>query len=184
MPTVTKPYGDFTNNVDVADATKVNSQFNTIYNAVNGNIDETNAPNLWGKNNFTSRSFVNVQNNANQSLTTNTTTKLNFQTVTTDNLTEFATATSRFTAKYAGAVVVEVQLFTAGFSTVNTAVAYVYKNGVVDSYMFNMQMQGGMMIGSAIVQVTAGDYLEIYCNPGGNTSPVINSGSIAKFMNR
>lgn len=42
MPTITKPYGDFVNNLDVADATKVNAQMNTIYNAVNGQLDLTN----------------------------------------------------------------------------------------------------------------------------------------------
>lgn len=42
MGTVTKPYGDFTNSVDVADANKVNSQLNTLYTLVNGNIDNAN----------------------------------------------------------------------------------------------------------------------------------------------
>ncbi|KIL38299.1 hypothetical protein SD70_27170 [Gordoniibacillus kamchatkensis] len=46
MSTVTKPYGDFVNNVDVADANKVNSQMNTLYNLVNGNLDGSNVPGL------------------------------------------------------------------------------------------------------------------------------------------
>lgn len=46
MPIVTKPYSDFVNNVDVADAVKVNAQINTIYNAVNGTLDSANVPTL------------------------------------------------------------------------------------------------------------------------------------------
>lgn len=42
MPIVTKPYGDFVNNVDVADAIKVNAQINALYNLVNGTLDLTN----------------------------------------------------------------------------------------------------------------------------------------------
>jgi hypothetical protein len=46
MSTVTKPYGDFVNNVDVADAVKVNAQVNTLYNGVNGGLDYNNVPSL------------------------------------------------------------------------------------------------------------------------------------------
>lgn len=42
MPTYTKPYGDFVNNVDVADATKVNAQINQLFTAINGGLDGTN----------------------------------------------------------------------------------------------------------------------------------------------
>lgn len=46
MPTVTKPYGDFVNNIDVVDAVKINAQANTLYNAVNGGLDFNNVPTL------------------------------------------------------------------------------------------------------------------------------------------
>lgn len=42
MAQVTKPYGDFTNNVDVADANKVNAQINALYTLVNGQQDDGN----------------------------------------------------------------------------------------------------------------------------------------------
>lgn len=42
MAIVTKPYTDFVNNVDVADAAKVNAQINTLYTLVNGNLDGSN----------------------------------------------------------------------------------------------------------------------------------------------
>lgn len=46
MTTYTKPYGDFNNNVDVADATKVNAQINQLYTAINGGLDGVNVPGL------------------------------------------------------------------------------------------------------------------------------------------
>jgi hypothetical protein len=46
MPNVTKPYGDFTNNVDVVDAVKINAQYNTLYQGINGNLDSTNVPTI------------------------------------------------------------------------------------------------------------------------------------------
>lgn len=46
MPTVTKPYQDFVNNIDVVDATKINAQANTLYTAVNGGLDGANVPSL------------------------------------------------------------------------------------------------------------------------------------------
>lgn len=199
MPTITKPYGDFTNNIDVVDAVKINAQANTAYNAINGGLDSTNVPTLgnvatlntttktsvvaaineiWSP---TSRSSFRAYQNAAQSIPANTATKIQFQTKVYDNLTEFDNTTNyRFTANKAG-----IYILTAAVYVQNTQpsgnrmelMAYVngsnnasFYNGVVGAATYSSAA------GTLILNLAAGDYVEIWL---ASTNAITTSGSAA-----
>lgn len=175
MAIVTKPHGDFVNNVDVANATYVDDQFNTLYNLVNGNLDSTNVKsaaaiagvtNPWGDNTAANRSAASAYQSTAQSLSAGVTTKLQYQTKNWDYQTEYDNTTNyRFTSKKGGTYLVTASMYLTNPASNDPFTLAVYKNGSQYAVINNGVAINGanyMVLGSTVVQLNANDYVEIY----------------------
>lgn len=118
--------------------------------------------------NMSSLSGFMAQRGSTQSLSANTWTKIQYATEVYDRQTEYDVATYRFTAKQAGLYAVFASAGWSSGSTLGTNVQLVlYKNGAqhltLDRF-YTTQTANDVSSGAALVNLAAGDYIEIYAN--------------------
>ncbi|OAS17154.1 hypothetical protein [Paenibacillus oryzisoli] len=161
-----------------ASTTATISRIGTQPNATNNYGGVTSGViNPWGDNTQANRSRVSAASNTTQSISAATATKVTLQSVTSDNLTEFAT--SRFTTKSTGTYTVNAVLaFNSGITTSVSYSLILYKNGSAFRYghVNNGTTYSSPIIPSVfMVDLVAGDFIEIYLTTSSAT--VLASGS-------
>jgi hypothetical protein len=127
---------------------------------INGN---TGVLNPWGDNTRDTRSGCRLDNTAGASISAATATKVAWNSLIYDNLNEFSTGTSRFTASSDGIYNISTSI---NFSSNGTGLMYsaVYKNGVLDHHLCYQpsNVSSTILLGSTQVKLAKNDYIEIY----------------------
>ncbi|MGG1556231.1 hypothetical protein [Paenibacillus ferrarius] len=134
--------------------------------------------NPWGDNTWSQRSRAAINSNATQNLSAGTATKVLYQNLVTDNLSEIAS--SRFTAKGAAGTydVKGYLVFSSGMSGSVSCSITIYKNGVANK---TVRVDNGTASAApgiqfaATVDMVAGDYIEIYAATSSATVLAVGS---------
>ncbi|NQX66815.1 hypothetical protein HQN90_11840 [Paenibacillus alba] len=145
--------------------------------AFNGGIISTGVLNPWGDNTQANRSRILGNNNATQSISAATATKVLFQIAGIDNLGEWVS--SKFTAKSAGTYDLSGSLvFSSGFTASMNYGVWIYRNGV--AYR-GPNCNGGTSYAAPSIpfafkmDLAANDYVEIYITT--SVATIVNTGS-------
>lgn len=130
--------------------------------------------------------------NAGQSFSNNSVTKVNYGAENYDGLNEYDTSTSKFTAQNAGYYIINAGLlYTSGsWASGSNCWLAVYKNGSIAKVMCRWYNTTGAtyngvvhLIGSAQVHLNAGDYIEIKENQTSGSTKNASSASHNIFLN-
>jgi hypothetical protein len=160
---------------------------NNITTNFGGRIDPASGVvGAWGDSTTANRSFVHAGHTVSQSLASGVTTKINFTTLSSDQKSEWAS--NKFTASQTGIYQVNVQI---EFSTVPNGAelyVYLYKNGlntiaIAHARPAEPTSSWGTAIGSSLLYLSAGDYMEIYANQNSGGSLSTNGDGSHSYFN-
>ncbi len=131
----------------------------------------------------TLRSYVHAYPTAGQGFTSGTWAKVNFPTEVSDNLGEYDTALSRFTAKRGGLYLIQAAISFVAIGAIQLRLM-AYKNGTASVYLFDLPLPAGDInpVGHGTLLLNAGDYIEIYCQISGNATTAAGTGDGTQFL--
>lgn len=131
----------------------------------------------------TLRSYVHAYTTVGQGFSTGTWAKVNFATEVNDNLGEYDTALSRFTAKKTGLYLIQTAIYFAAIGGIQMRLM-AYKNGAASVYLFDLPLPTGDInpVGHGMMLLNAGDYIEIWGQINGNATTVAGSGDGTQFF--
>jgi hypothetical protein len=149
----------------------------TSFTMTNAGSITSGVINPWGDNTTANRSRVYAVSNATQNISASTNTKVLFQTVAIDNLGEFSS--SKLTAKSVATYDIKgVIAFSSGMGSSVSYTISIYKNGVAVRTTKSDAASSSpspVIPFSGTIDVSAGDYIEIYVNT--SVATVLAAGS-------
>lgn len=138
-----------------------------VFEAVDGGVWRIVSP----------RSAIDVSKSTNQSSISSSNTKITFDIVGKDTLSEWSTVNNRFTAAKAGRYLVEASVLLGFPSSGTQGYMRLYKNGSMfrtiayENFGNNTGGSDATVVrGVSVVDLNAGDYLEIYCAISGSST--------------
>jgi hypothetical protein len=142
--------------------------------------------NAWGDNTRDSRSIVMTGAPSALTLSTNNTWyKTPFPSKLRDNLSEFDITLYRFTAKKTGTYDVKAAFGVNSLTTGYRVLVAIFKNGSISQYIGDIQYTGtqyGISHGSILIDLFAGDYVELYANPANGSAIPIDTSNQVTYM--
>lgn len=131
---------------------------------------------------WNTQSSIRAHRSTDQSISSNTSTKVQFDTKDWDNQTEYDNATNyRFTATVAGKYLVSAAIRMTGTSGDQISIS-IFKNGSATNTFCRDQLAAGgdlAVIVADVLNLAAADYVEIFVNDANNTSTVKQNSSLS-----